>query len=71
MKTAIVSTTDIAAAPGAPLTPDYWMNKREGEDYPAFRARQALVKRLKVTRRQLVRVLASLDKQIAAGEESR
>lgn len=64
VKTGIVKLSDIATEPGAPLTPDYWLGRREGEHYPDYRARQETLKNLKISRNHLTRALAQLDEQI-------
>jgi len=37
---AIVSSAELAAQPGAPLTADYWVNRLPGEPWTAYRVRR-------------------------------
>jgi hypothetical protein len=39
---AIVSSAELAAQPGAPLSADYWVNRLPGETWPAFKLRRQL-----------------------------
>jgi hypothetical protein len=39
---AIVSSAELAAQPGAPLSPDYWVNRRPGESWQTYRVRRQI-----------------------------
>jgi hypothetical protein len=39
---AIVSSAELAAQPGAPLSADYWVNRRPGETWTAYRVRRQI-----------------------------
>ena len=40
MKYAIVSSAELAAQPGAPLTADYWVNRLDDETYEEYKRRR-------------------------------
>lgn len=42
VKTAIVSMSEIAAQPGAPLSAEYWVNRLPGESWPAYQRRRKI-----------------------------
>jgi len=39
---AIVSSAELAAQPGAPLSADYWVNRLPGEPWTAYRVRRQI-----------------------------
>lgn len=70
MKTGIVTMGDIMAEPGQPISAEFWLTKRDGEGYPAWLARQKMVKRLRASRDQLAAALANLDEHIKEMSDS-
>jgi hypothetical protein len=41
-RVAIVSSAELAAQPGAPLSADYWVNRLPGEPWTAYRVRRQI-----------------------------
>jgi hypothetical protein len=70
VKTGTVTSAAIMAEPGQPFSAEFWLTRRDGEGYPAWLARQKMVKRLRVSRNQLAEALANLDEHIKEMSDS-
>lgn len=73
MRTAIVSSAEVFGQPGAPLSADYWVSRRDGETYPDWQRRKAVAAELAKARRSLARASAQITRAIeiaGAGDES-
>lgn len=63
-KTAIVSSAELFSQPpaGAPLTADYWVNRRDGESYQAYKHRRGIEIELGIARRHARLLQRNLDR---------
>lgn len=67
-RVAIVSSAELE--PGAPLSPDYYVNRKPSETYPAYKNRREIERLISVLERDLHRIHVKLERIRALLEES-
>lgn len=56
MRTGIVTSAEILATPGHPLSARYWLTRQEGESHEAWQRRTELEREVRLVRSQLARL---------------